>query len=124
MKIYTFKPDMYPFTMWVIVRPDEKEISKLFSNKADGEPYKYVSCDDWIAMVTRPIRSNKTKAYGCAIILEQCPEVSTIAHESCHFADAVYDYIGETTINFGSEVNAYFVGWIAGKIDEVVKEEF
>jgi hypothetical protein len=129
MKIYTFHPNIYPVRIWIVVNGDKRKLAEEFEYIKDGEDYLHEEVNPNTKMKTYAycselLYNRKTTNSGVMIYLGAELKPSEMAHEACHAADMIYNYIGEDTIDFGSEANAYLVGWIVEKIDEVCRVEF
>lgn len=129
MKIHTFHPNIYPVRIWIIVDADKRKLADEFEYIEDGEDFKHEDVNPDTKMKTYAYSSalvynRKTTNTGVIIYLGAKLTPGQMAHEACHAADEIYKYIGESTINFGSEANAYLVGWIVDKISEVTEKEF
>lgn len=65
-----------------------------------------------INAATYLVREKNTRSVGILILLES-EDCSTLAHESVHYADAVYDYLHMYTSGYdeGNEQYAYLITW-------------
>ena len=124
MRIHRFKQEIYPYTLWIVTSPDSNKLSKIFTRIDNGKPYSFDEKKDGVALTTAEVYNTKSKEIGSIIMLFDKIKPGTMAHEACHFTDLLYAYIGEDTIDFGSEVNAYLTAWVVDRIDEVNDSDF
>lgn len=118
----------YPFNLYVITIDDWDialeffdffaTIEKLRSDK----PYMEVSKMEGAAAATYLVREKNTRSVGALIVLDEIG-CSTIAHESIHFSDALYDYLGMSSTGYddGNEQYAYLVTWCVECLEQFVE---
>lgn len=72
--------------------------------------------------VTFLVREKKTRNVGALIVLYDA-QGSTLAHESIHYADAVYDYLRMNGEGYdsGNEQYAYLVTWCYEQLEDYLK---
>jgi len=122
-----FDPVIYPRNLWVAVGSvsietikDQFEVSKGLSRDYEDTAHK---CGG-IAM--KVVQLN-TRFQGILMIIKKkSATVSTIAHESVHIADYIFEEIGAYSQDFNelNEQYAYLVGWAADCIDKALKNKF
>lgn len=71
---------------------------------------------------TTLVREKYSRAVGILIVLDDF-HCSTLAHESIHYADAVYDYSSMNTegYNEGNEQYAYLVTWCVEQLEDFIE---
>lgn len=124
-EIIEFNPIIYPFKLWVCVKTDLNVIKTNFCSYTGDElnikwPENGIAC-------TLPVQRKDTGHNGVLIVTGNKKfSVSTIAHESVHAADCLFDYIGAYSQSFEekNEPYAYLVGWIADCIEAVNKNRY
>ena len=122
MKTTSYDPLIYPRKLWVVTDPIETELNELFGFfDYNGSETK---CD--IDLIKENLGScclcyeKSTGCKGVVVIINDFG-VSTIAHESVHVADGIFDDLGMVAQNFtqgGNEPYAHLVGWVAKCIEE------
>jgi hypothetical protein len=124
MKVHEFDPVIYPIKLWVVTNQDES-VCDMFKYKYNGKSVEIEDDDniDWIAVTTNMVIENSTNNNGIIVTLGSNYEITpkVMAHEACHISSNIYDFIGAKEINLGGEQHAYFLDWIVGCIDSVVK---
>lgn len=120
--------NFYPFNLYVITIDDWdialeffdffSTIEKLRSDKPGVE----VSKLEGAAAATYLVREKRTRSVGALIVLDDAG-CSTLAHESIHFSDALYDYLGmySTGYDDGNEQYAYLVTWCVECLEQFVE---
>lgn len=73
--------------------------------------------------VTYLVAEKKSGIMGILIVLKSKVECSTLAHESIHYADAVYDFLRMNTEGYdeGNEQYAYLVTWCVDQLEEYLR---
>lgn len=73
--------------------------------------------------VTYLVAEKKSGSMGILIVLKSKVECSTLAHESIHYADAVYDFLRMNTEGYdeGNEQYAYLVTWCVDQLEEYLR---
>lgn len=135
MKIYEYE-SLLPHYLFVVDARDEN-IFELLNHfrfkKNDGvflEDIDTVTMQNELEMtsncadgVVYPVSKIRNGRRGCLVlILDDGFDTEKIAHESVHAADYFYQVAGANSEDFsdGNEMYAYTVGWIAGKIANVL----
>lgn len=119
--------NLYPINLYVAYMDDWDDISNFFDFYIDTEDLR----NDRFTVANKPIdasgatylvREKNTKAIGVLIILADC-ECSTLAHESIHYADAIYEYlrINAEGYNAGNEAYAYLVTWCVECLEDFIE---
>lgn len=138
--ILNYYNNIYSPELWVATEKDIALIQKnfngystIFDLQAGSNPYTVI-IDEQFGGITFLVRSKRKNKPGILILLnsEDLTQenysyiTNTIAHESVHAADAVYQYIGQATDNFDNrnEPYAYLVGWVAGCIGDYLTKYF
>lgn len=120
--------NLYPVNLYVAKLDDWTDVVEFFVfyrttsdlRRADNEVKVERPSD--IGGVTYLVREKDTGVLGVLILLgdSQC---STLAHESIHYADAVYDYLYMNGEGYdqGNEQYAYLVTWCVDQLDEFLQ---
>ena len=119
MTIHEYNPTIYPIKLWVIESPSSDINNKFKYLKTDSD-YLYKIKDQFIASTSGIVYNVETDKFGIIITLDDIDDLTPgmMAHEACHAAGEIYNHLGEDTIPFESEANAYFVQWIVTCINE------
>lgn len=129
-KIHEFNPEVYPFRLWVGVNVQAQEIKdKFFAwNVGDDTVCDITDLDlsgNTIAATTYPVCCKEDNWIGAFVHIrrkDKC-SVGVIAHEASHVCDLLSDrlgLVGEVDNLFShGEARAYFIEWIANRINEV-----
>lgn len=116
MKIHEFDPVLYPRKIWVVVKPNMKELEKMFGPlEMDNTAY---------AVVFHAY--NKIENLGGALVIFENKKALTIAnitHEALHAAMIILEYIDFNLDYNNQEPLTYLTGWIADCIDRVRKDK-
>ena len=125
--IHEFNPVIYPFRMWVAVRPKVEQIAEKFYNLDTSmnllpvTPKNFYNSRFSVA-TTYPMEDKQSGNLGCLVAIWRPKDldVGMITHESSHVTDFLCDVLGVNgfTIDSG-EARAYFCGWVAECIDTV-----
>ena len=124
-KIYEFDLQIYPRKLWVLYNPSYHTIAENFLQ--DGKPMEFEQYEDLKntskGFTSCVIRKEDSEC-GVIISFFKKPDISTICHESVHFADCVYEELGMVSQNFsqGNEPYAYLAGWASGCIESILKK--
>lgn len=127
VKIYEFDPVIYPFRLWVAVRPSFEQVDAEFET---------IDTEDNIAPFTKdfliqhisctascyPAWNKESMRVGALLCIWRKQELTTcvIAHEASHITDYLCDRTGVKGFDMDSgEARAYFLGWVAGCIEKV-----
>lgn len=118
--------NLYPVTLYVDYLDSSTNLNEIFNS--------YVRVDDWtesknelpmridrnIYGVTFLVRNKDTGGTGILILLDRESPVSTQAHESIHYADAVFDYLHMNGEGYdaGNEHYAYLVTWCFEQLED------
>ena len=123
---------LYPLTLFVCTVDELNKLTKRFNGHDTIEELR-ASVNPKVIKIdassyhgfTGLVQEKTTGRYGVLVCLEDVDaSVTTIAHESVHVADAIFDYSGATTqeFDYSNEPYAYLVGWIAGCISDYLIE--
>ena len=115
VKIHQFDPVIYPRKVWVCFGATKEVLDDRFTFTSPLVDELFES----IAVTS--ICTEKNTEFGGVIVWtsKKTIAINTIAHESAHVADMIFDYIGEGTKT--EECYAYLVGWVAECIDKAMK---
>lgn len=116
----TFDPQIYPRKLYVL---ESEEDLKLFSNR---EGLELEVEQDTVASVWRVVEKD-SEELGVAVWFQRVG-LDSIAHESDHIANCIFDDLGIDLGYTHDEHHAYMIGWVAKCIGEalglkIVKEE-
>ena len=124
--IHEFDPVIYPFRLWVAVKPSYEQITSEFgfigSDGNEIAPTKEQFMPKSAIATTYYVYNKKDSRVGSIVLIWSKKELSvdTIAHESTHVTDLLCDKTNVSGYNFeDGEARAYFTGWVAGCIDKV-----
>lgn len=131
--IKKFNPQIYPCDLYVAVESsideileqlnicDRADFHKIINIDTDKLKSNIQNCD----AVTIPVANKKSKTVGILIFIPKIKIISnrTIAHESVHATDYVFDLIRAYSQGFdaGNEPYAYLVDWIFSKVKLTIK---
>lgn len=129
MKVYEFNPEIYPTRLWVVKAPvtieelsnsfyaiDSEDIAHAFD-----DVYKLPESADYARCYIVSDKERHARGVLVLINAKKLP-IGVIAHEASHCADWLCEYLGiESNTFVTGEARAYYVGWVAGKIAEVLK---
>lgn len=120
--------NLYPVTLYVAKLEDWEGVVSKFdfyrttSDLRNAKDNVKIDAPRNIGGVTYLVREKDSEALGILILLgdSQC---STLAHESIHYADAVYDYLYMNGEGYdqGNEQYAYLVTWCVDQLDEFLQ---
>ena len=138
--ILNYYNSIYNPELWVATWEDKNKIQKNFrsygsiadlNNETNSD---IISIDKPFGAATYAVRHQKKDTIGTLIVLNSeyltkdnyAYIVGSIAHESVHAADMMFQYIGQAPEDFDSrnEPYAYLVGWIAGCIGDYLTKYF
>ena len=127
MKINKFDPHVFPFRLWVVQNPDKQKLAKQFVYYKERIPFTHDETTNntdipYTAYTSTLVEELSSTEVGVLIVIgenEMLPMY--MAHEACHAAGILYDYIGEISIPIQSESHAYFVQWIVGCINKSIE---
>lgn len=140
--IQYYENRIYPLDLFVCIGETADKLNKKFKfyrtldGCRSGDPNEEVVMDSRVPTITGCTTLARTKdKYNlpCVVITLNTDMVTgadwrslvdTIAHESTHAADAIFDYIyalGQSFDN-GNEPYAYLLGYIAGRVTNTVIE--
>jgi hypothetical protein len=120
--------NLYPINLYVALIDDWDDVSNFFdffintdnlkNDKVSGGPSKPVNA----SAATYLVREKNTRAIGILILIGDYSS-STLAHESIHYADAVYDFLKMNAegYNEGNEQYAYLVTWCVEQLDDYIQ---
>jgi hypothetical protein len=120
-RIHEFDPVIYPRKLWVCLNATVEGLLESFDIK-DATLADALKNN----AATTCITERKSDGHKGVVIFTNKRKYMTtkvMAHESVHFADAVFQELCAYSqeFNHGNEPYAYLVGWSAGCIDESLK---
>lgn len=126
-KIHEYDPQIYPFKLWVAVKPDFATLNKKFDFM--DVQRDIVDISEGNIITSHPSRTFivtlKSGNDGGLLVCVNKPNVlniSSIAHESCHCADYICEIFSFPQRTFDNgEPYAYLVGWFAKCIEKTLK---
>lgn len=132
--IWEYDFSIYPRKLWIVDSKYVPYLNDYFCfcdvyNRHTENPDSYkIILDSWntgeFAGQTCPVFLRRNGDFGALIILgsKEFTNDETIAHESVHAADYVFQEMNMNCEDFsdGNEHYAYLVGWTAGKISSSV----
>lgn len=119
--------NLYPINLYVALIDDWDDVNNFFdffittdnlkNDEVNGEPSKPVNA----SAATYLVREKKSRAIGILILIDDYSS-STLAHESIHYADAVYDFLKMNAegYNEGNEQYAYLVTWCVEQLEDYI----
>ena len=115
-KAFLYK-NLYPVNLYVSTLDNWDDVYNFFDffqttkDLRNDDPTD-VAKPVYINAATYLVREKNTRSVGILILLES-EDCSTLAHESVHYADAVYDYLHMYTSGYdeGNEQYAYLITW-------------
>lgn len=119
--------NLYPINLYVALIDDWDDVSNFFdffittdnlkNDEVNGGPGKPVNA----SAATYLVREKKSRAIGILILIGDYSS-STLAHESIHYADAVYDFLKMNAegYNEGNEQYAYLVTWCVEQLEDYI----
>lgn len=119
--------NLYPINLYVALIDDWDDVNNFFdffittdnlrNDEVNGGPSKPVNA----LAVTYLVREKKSRAIGILILIGDYSS-STLAHESIHYADAVYDFLKMNAegYNEGNEQYAYLVTWCVEQLEDYI----
>ena len=127
-KVYEFDPVLYPTRLWVVVKPDVREMdAEFYALDEYGETLDEMNkdlFDDSHTVAQTTLVQDKTSEYkGCLVAILRPKEVTPgiAAHEASHCADYLCDSFGIKSDTFETgESRAYYVQWVADTIWDVL----
>lgn len=120
--------NLYPINLYVALIDDWDDVNNFFdffittdnlrNDEVTGNPSKPINAMG----VTYLVREKNTRAIGILILIGDYSS-STLAHESIHYADAVYDFLRMNAegYNEGNEQYAYLVTWCVEQLDDYIQ---
>ena len=124
VNLIEYNATIYPRKLWVMYKPTLDEINESFiQGEQELKDSQYKILKENSAAITCCVFNKKGLYKGCLIIIFRKPTINTIAHESVHFADYIFEDLGIVKQNFSenNESYAYLVGWCAKCIDNFYK---
>lgn len=132
--IVEFELSIYPCALWVTLSSDLEYIFERFDVASMNN--FYTACGKTVSQIvneypinscatTTPVIERETDKIGVLVILNsECIQSTTVAHESVHVADYVFELTNSNSEDFsiGNEPYAHLVGWAAGCIFKVIKD--
>lgn len=123
-EVFEFDPVIYPFKFWVARNGTKADVKDMF---VDAEHEELMITDAEIrrsaALTFEPVIAVSDGQRGALTWLhtpERCT-AGTVAHESDHAANAVFEFIGARVDPTNDEPHAYLVGFFADAIEEVLE---
>jgi hypothetical protein len=122
---------LYPINVFVLDISESNKICKNFYFIDDNDNLTSAKSQDIINMLSGagacalPLIDKKDKSIGIAFLYDNKEKTtgSTIAHESCHIADYICNYVGINNRTFkDGEPYAYLVTWIYEIIEDGIKK--
>lgn len=119
--------NLYPINLYVALIDDWDDVNNFFdffittdnlrNDEVNGGPSKPVNA----SAATYLVREKKSRAIGILILIGDYSS-STLAHESIHYADAVYDFLRMNAegYNEGNEQYAYLVTWCVEQLEDYI----
>lgn len=125
--IHEFDPVIYPFRVWVAIKPKVEDVSEKFFYLDTAMNCTPVTADDFYktrfdVATTYPMENKESGALGCFIAMWRPKDFvcGMIAHEASHVTDFLCEVLGVSGFTLESgESRAYFLGWVADCIDKV-----
>ena len=131
-KIYEFDPQIYPTRLWVAINPSLDDVKDVFGfldedGKEVNTDTAFTHSASTIAQ-TYSVYNKESHWKGCFVAIWRKADTGcgVISHETSHCADWLDDEIGGlggvdgALFNTG-EPRAYYVQWLAEKIEDVLK---
>lgn len=123
---------LYPLTLFVCTVDELNKLTKRFNGHDTIEELR-ASVNPKVIKIdassyhgfTGLVQEKITGKYGILVCMEdEDVSINTIAHESVHVADAMFDYSGAVSQGFddSNEPYAYLIGWVAGCISDYLIE--
>ena len=124
--VHQFHPEIYPRRIWITKNANPDFIREHFKDQ-DGEEldeidicFKTAKCSVW------RVSYGEDKLLGVLVCItgSDFKGSKDIAHEAVHVADKIFKDCGVDMHYDHDEHYAYFVGWIADCIEQVVTGKF
>lgn len=120
--------NLYPINLYITTLDDWHDACEFFDfflttkELRNDEPERDVPKLNSVMGATFLVREKNTRAVGILIVLDNF-DCSTLAHESIHYADAVYDYLRMNAEGYdeGNEQYAYLVTWCVEQIEDFIE---
>lgn len=125
-KLYEFNPQVYPRKLWILYNPSYHAIADNFLQNEEEISFKqYEELEKTDHGFTASVMKKDDLYLGVLIVLFKKPSINTIAHESVHFTDCVFEELGIVSQGFteGNEAYAYLLGWCSGCIESILKDK-
>lgn len=109
----TIEFPIYAGNLKIILTDDIQKVNKKFN------------CDDFYYATTflRRLNDTRTSAISLNLWTDPCMTHATIAHESVHAADFLFEQIGAKHDFDNPEPYSYLVGWITNEVYEFIHEK-
>jgi len=124
-RLFVFDPIMFPRKLYIAIGGTKRDIEKLFNDR-DDDPYQIADSEiDGSNCNVMPFVIYKKGNWKGVLVFIHTPErmdISTIAHEADHVANAIFNACGQGVDTSDDEIHAYLVGWAAKCIDEVLRK--
>lgn len=120
--------NLYPVNLYVTTLDDWEAACDFFDfflttkELRNDEPERDRPKLSSVMGATFLVREKYSRAVGILIVLDDF-HCSTLAHESIHYADAVYDYLSMNAegYNEGNEQYAYLVTWCVEQLEDFIE---
>ena len=120
--------NLYPVNLYVTTLDDWEDACDFFDfflttkELRNDEPERDRPKLSSVMGATFLVREKYSRAVGILIVLDDF-HCSTLAHESIHYADAVYDYLSMNAegYNEGNEQDAYLVTWCVEQLEDFIE---
>lgn len=120
--------NLYPVNLYVTTLDDWEDACDFFDfflttkELRNDEPERDRPKLSSVMRATFLVREKYSRAVGILIVLDDF-HCSTLAHESTHYADAVYDYLSMNAegYNEGNEQYAYLVTWCVEQLEDFIE---
>ena len=108
--------NLYPVNLYVTTLDDWEDACDFFDFFLTTKELSSVMGATFL------VREKYSRAVGILIVLDDF-HCSTLAHESIHYADAVYDYLSMNAegYNEGNEQYAYLVTWCVEQLEDFIE---
>lgn len=128
-KVYEFDPVIFPTRVWVVVKPDVDEMSKIFyaldeaGETIDDDMDKDTFDDQRTVAQTTLVQDRETGYEGCLVAILRPKEVTPgiAGHEASHCTDYICDSFGIKSSTWDTgETRAYYLQWVVDSIWDVL----
>lgn len=124
-KIHEFDLGIYPRKVWIVNKCKTNELSEMFCHRDFADiDFSDEEGNESASTVYPMIMNKETGRYGVLVVLRNKLSVAQISHEAGHVATSIFQDIGAYLDPNNQEPFMYLLGYIAGLIDEVIKNKF